>query len=69
MFEQQSAAALSRYWRVGYAADPAIDILLDKSKLAQLKVRQLEIVINELQTQMDMAKMEMNMLKEEYKLK
>jgi hypothetical protein len=68
MFEQPPAQ-LARMWRIGYAADPAIDILLDKSRIAQIKVRQLESVIQELQAQIDIAKLELNLLREEYKLK
>jgi hypothetical protein len=68
MFEQYQPQ-LARMWRVGYAADPAIDILLDKSRIAQIKVRQLEMVIQELQAQIDIAKLELNLLREEYKIK
>ncbi len=60
---------LARFWRVGYAADPAIDILLDKARLAQIKVRQLELTVKDLQAQIDLTNMEISALKEEYKLK
>ena len=68
MFEQFQPQ-LSRMWRVGYAADPAIDILLDKSRIAQIKVRQLEMAIREMEGQIELAKLELNLLKEEYKIK
>lgn len=66
MFEQMPPQFLNRFWRVGYAADPAIDVLLDKSKLAQIRIVQLEQVIVQLQQQIDLAKMEQSLLKEEY---
>ncbi len=68
MFEQFQPQ-LARMWRVGYAADPAIDILLDKSRIAQIKVRQLEMAIREMEGQIELAKLELNLLKEEYKIK
>jgi hypothetical protein len=68
MFEQFQPQ-LSRMWRVGYAADPAIDILLDKSRIAQIKVRQLEMAIREMEGQIELAKLELNLLKEEYKIR
>ena len=67
MFEQMPPQFLNRYWRVGYAADPAIDVLLDKSKLAQIRIAQLDQVITQLQQQIDLAKMEQGLLKEQYK--
>ena len=60
---------LARFWRVGYAADPAIDVLLDKSKIAQIRVRQLDGVINELKSQLEIAELEKGMLVEEYKIR
>jgi hypothetical protein len=60
---------LAKYWKVGYAADPAIDILLDKSRIAQIKIRQLELVMRDLEAQLELAKMEIKMLQEEYKLR
>jgi hypothetical protein len=61
--------AEQRLLRIGYAADPAIDILLDKGKIAQIKVRQLDAVIRDLTAQLELAKLEQQMLKEEYKIK
>lgn len=66
MFEQMPTQ-LARLWKVGYAADPAIDILLDKSRIAQIKIRQLEMVIQDLQAQIELAQLELNLLHEEYK--
>lgn len=60
---------LARFWRVGYAADPAIDVLLDKSKIAQIRVRQLDGIIYELKTQLEIAELEKGMLVEEYKVR
>ncbi len=56
-------------WRIGYAADPAIDILLDKSKIAQIKVRELDAKIDHLERDLEIAKMTRDALKEQYKIK
>lgn len=56
-------------WKVGYAADPAIDILLDKSKLAQIRIRKLDMLIQELNQQIELLDMERDMLRNEYKVK
>lgn len=56
-------------WRLGYAADPAIDILLDKSKIAQIKVAQLDAAVNELETALHIVKMTRSAIAEQYKIK
>lgn len=56
-------------WRVGWSADPSIDILLNKERMAQIKVHQLEMHIQDLQSQIQLAQLEVRMLKEEYKIK
>ncbi len=61
--------AEQRILKIGYAADPAIDILLDKSKIAQIRIRQLDSVISELNAQLELAKMQQQMLREEYKIR
>lgn len=53
----------------GPVADPAPWYLLDKAKLAQLKVRNIDGVIVELEKQMDSLKLERDLLKQEYKIK
>ncbi|MBE0478714.1 hypothetical protein IBX65_06310 [Candidatus Aerophobetes bacterium] len=53
----------------GPVADPAPWYLLDKAKLAQLKIRQIDAAITELEKQIDFLKLERNLLKEEYKIK
>jgi hypothetical protein len=68
MFEPFQPQYMSRMWRVGYAADPAIDLLLDKSRIAQIRIRQLDQIIVQLEQQVEIARMEMDLLKEEYKL-
>ena len=69
MFEPMQPQFLNRFWKVGFAADPAIDVLLDKSKIAQLYIRQLDQIIGQLEQQIEFARMEQDLLKEEYKLK
>ena len=68
MFEQMQPHFLSRLWRVGFAADPAIDVLLDKDAIARIRIRQLDQVITQLQQEIELAKMEQDLLREEYKL-
>jgi len=53
----------------GPVADPAPWYLLDKAKLAQLKVRNIDGVIVELEKQIDSLKLERDLLKQEYKIK
>lgn len=62
-------AQMARLVRVGYAADPAIDTLLDKSRIAQIRVRQLEMAVKELESQIELANMQISLLKEEYKIR
>ena len=59
---------VATWWRPGYNADPGPDFLLDKSKIAQLRVRQLEMVVREMEAQLELARMELNMIREEYKV-
>lgn len=54
--------------RIGYAADPAIEMLLDKSKLAQIKIRELDMRIRSLEEGLEIAKMTRETLKAQYKI-
>lgn len=54
-------------WRLGHAADPSIEMLLDKGKLAQIKIRELEMRIHELETSLEVVKMTRDALKSQYK--
>jgi hypothetical protein len=69
MFERWQPQLLNPLWKVGFAADPAIDLLLDKSRLAQIRIRQLDQLIVQLEQQVEIARMEQDLLKEEYKVK
>jgi len=53
----------------GPISDPAPWHLLDKSRIAKLKIRQLDMAIKELNQQIDLLKLEQSLLKEEYKTK
>jgi len=53
----------------GPVADPAPWYLLDKAKLARLKIHQIEVAITELEKQIDSLKLERDLLKEEYKIR
>lgn len=55
--------------RPGYVADPSLEILLDKSLIAQIKIRQIELVISGLEAQLDLARMQHEMLTKEYRSK
>jgi hypothetical protein len=54
--------------RLGYAADPAIEILLPKDMLARIKIQKIEMAINELKLTMENLSMQRDMLAKEYKL-
>lgn len=54
---------------VGPVADPSPEYLLDKARLAQLKIHNLDMHIKELNKQIEFCKMERDLLKEEYKIK
>ncbi len=43
-------------------------MLLDKSKIAQIRVRQLEMVVKEMEAQLELTRMELGMLREEYNI-
>jgi len=56
-------------WRLGYAADPAIEILFDKAKIAQIKIRELDAIIRDLEMNLEIAKTTRDAIKEQYKIK
>jgi hypothetical protein len=57
-------------WTIrGPVADPAPWYLLDKARLAQLRIRKIDAAVTELEKQIDYLKAEKNLLKEEYKIK
>ena len=57
-------------WYVpGAGGDPPPPYLLSKAKVAQLKIRQLDMTITALEKEIDLLKLEENLLKQEYKLK
>jgi hypothetical protein len=53
----------------GPIADPGPIFLLEKPKLAQLKIRHIDMAITELERQIDLLKFERDLLKKEYNLK
>lgn len=52
----------------GPIGDPGPWQLLDKSRIARLKVRQIDIAVGELKQQMELLQLQQQLLKEEYKL-
>ena len=56
-------------WKAGYAADPSIEILLAKDKLAHIRVKELEAKISDLERSLEIARMTRDALKEQYQLK
>lgn len=65
MFNQ----ALVTHWRLGTVADPGPELLLDKAKLAKLRIKKVDFAIQELKQQIDILVMERDMLKRTYKIK
>ncbi len=63
---EMSALVMSK---INYAADPGIDILLDKSKIAQIKVKELDARIRELEMNLEVVKMTRDAIMEQYKIK
>lgn len=55
--------------RLGYAADPAIEILLPKDMLARIKIRKIQMAINELKLNIETLEMQRDMLAKEYKIR
>jgi len=55
--------------KLGTVADPGPELLLDKARLAKIKVRKLDMVIKGLEEQIDVLRLEQDMLKKEYKIK
>ena len=55
--------------QLGYAADPGIEMLLPKDKLAQIKLRKIDIAIQELKSAVEALSMQRDMLCEEYKIR
>jgi len=55
--------------RIGYAADPAIEMLLNKDLLARIKVSQLEGGIRLLEMQLETARMTLDALRKQYEIK
>ncbi len=53
----------------GPVADPGPSYLLDKAKLAQLKIRKIDVAITELEKQIELLKLERDLLKKEYKIR
>lgn len=56
-------------WKVGYAADPSIETLLDKAVIAQITVRLLDVRIQELENLVDVAHLTRDALAEQYQIK
>lgn len=61
--------SLLQYAVRGPVADPGPMLLLDKAKLAQIKIRQIDMVVMDLERQVEFLKLERDMLKEEYRIK
>jgi hypothetical protein len=53
----------------GPVADPAISMLLRKDLLAQIKYRALEMEAQQLEQQVAVIRLQMDMLKQEYKMR
>jgi hypothetical protein len=70
MLAARSYGAAERIANVaGPIADPGPELLLDKARLAKLKIARLEQVLVGLEKQMDAVRLERDLLKQEYKIK
>lgn len=56
-------------WKVGYAADPAIEMLLDKGKIAEIKVKELDGTIRELEHNLEIVKTTRAAIAEQFKIR
>ncbi len=65
--ERQRAFELSQL--AGITADPAPDLILDKIRLAKLKLEMLDQTIIELKNQIKIAETYRNMIKEQHNIK
>ena len=52
----------------GDIGDPGPTLPLDKTRIAQLRIRQIDIAVTELKQQMELLQLQQKLLKEEYKL-
>jgi len=57
------------HWLRGPVADPQPWMLLDKPRLAELKIHRLDGAISEMQKEIDSLKLERDLLKKEYNIK
>ena len=55
--------------RLGYAADPAIEILLPKDMLARIKLQKIDMAIRDLKGTIKDLNLQREMLVKEYKLR
>ena len=56
-------------WKVGYAADPAIEMLLEKPVIADIKVKELDMVIRDLESNLEIVKMTRDAIKRQHNIK
>lgn len=56
-------------WKVGYVSDPGPELKIDPSKLAWIKVKELDQRIQILQDRIEILKMGRDAIREQYKLK
>jgi hypothetical protein len=54
---------------IGYNVDPSPEFYFGKEELAKIKVRELDIMINQIVEQVELLKMQRDMMKQEYKIK
>ncbi len=54
--------------KLGYVADPGIDMLLDKELIAKIRIREIEMQIKLLEMQLDTARLAADALREQYEI-
>jgi len=56
-------------WKVGYSADSGPELKIDPSKIAMIKVKELDARIRDLEMRLEILKMGRDAIKEQYKIK
>lgn len=56
-------------WPIGYNVDPSPEYFLGKDKLAVVKIKELDIIISNLNAQIDLLKTQRDLMKQEYNIK
>ena len=56
-------------WPIGYNVDPSPEFYFSKDELAKIKVKELDILVNQVTEQLELLKMQRDLMKKEFKIK